>query len=218
MIKILLLEDDKLFASSLIDLLDDENYLIHHCEDGEKFLSEAYENYYDLYLLDINVPKIDGLQTLKLLREEKNNTPAIFITSYKDKQSLKNAFSNGADDFLIKPFDTEELLLRIKSLLKRARKITEEITIDKLVFNPRFNTILKNKKEVHLSNKVANLLKLFYENNNSIVSKEMIIERLWSYDEEYSEGSLRVYINTIQKLFDTKKITNIKNIGYKIEF
>ncbi|HIP13360.1 MAG TPA: response regulator transcription factor [Arcobacter sp.] len=218
MIKILLLEDDELFASTIIDVLEDESYIITHCIDGEEFLNIAYENYFDLYLLDINVPKINGLDTLKTLREEKNNTPAIFLTSYKDKTTLQNAFKNGADDFLTKPFDIDELNLRILSLLKRAGKITKTITIDDIVFNPKLNTVLKDGNEEQLSNKVAELLKLFYEHNGSIVSKEMIIQRLWSYDEEYSEGSLRVYITKIQKLFSNKKITNIKNIGYKVEF
>jgi len=218
MIKILLLEDDELFASTIIDILEDENYLLTHCKDGEEFLTKAYESYFDLYLLDINVPKLNGLDTLKALREEKNNTPAIFLTSYKDKETLKDAFTNGADDFLTKPFDIDELTLRIQSLLKRAGKIDSNITIGNLTFNPKFNTILKDNKEEQLSNKVAELFKLFYENNGSIVTKEMIIERLWSYTEEYSEGSLRVYITKIQKLFDEKKITNIKNIGYKVEF
>ena len=168
--------------------------------------------------MDINVPKINGLDALKNLREEKNNTPAIFLTSYKDKTTLQEAFKNGADDFLTKPFDIDELNLRIQSLLKRSGKITQTINIDDITFNPELNTIVKDNKEEQLSNKVAQLLKLFYENNGTIVSKDMIIQRLWSYDEEYSEGSLRVYITKIQKLFKDKKITNIKNIGYKVEF
>jgi DNA-binding response OmpR family regulator len=217
MINILLLEDDELFAETLIDYLEECQYNITHVVDGEVFISNAYEENYDIYLLDINVPKINGLDSLKEIREHKN-TPAIFLTSYKDKDTLKEGFLSGADDFLTKPFDMDELDLRIHSILRRSGKAIDTIKIDDIEYNPELNTIYKNGEDVNLGAKAIELFKLFYENNGKIVTKDMIIERLWGYDEEYSEGSLRVYITKVQKLFNSKKITNIKNVGYKVEF
>lgn len=217
MIKILLLEDDKLFASTLIDYLEESGYLLTHVTNGNMFLSYAYEKNFDIYLLDINVPKINGLDSLKEIRHF-NNTPAIFITSHKDKATLKECFLSGADDFLRKPFELDELYLRIQSILKRSGKISNVVTIDDIKYNPKLNTISKNDQDINLGAKPIELFKLFYENNHQIVTKDMIIKRLWKYDENYSEGSIRVYITKIQKLFNSKKITNIKNIGYKIEF
>ncbi|MDD2698137.1 MAG: response regulator transcription factor [Arcobacteraceae bacterium] len=218
MIKILLLEDDELFAETLIDNLEEYDYQICHTSNGESFLASAYENNFDIYLLDINVPLIDGMKSLQEIRRLNDNTPAVFLTSYKDKETLKNGFLSGCDDYLTKPFDIDELDLRIKSLLKRSGKSYDLIQFENLIYDPLIQTITKDGVDMACGQKVNELFKLFFENRGKIVTKEMIVTRLWGYDEEYSEGSLRVYVTKLQKLFDTKKIYNIKNIGYKIEF
>lgn len=218
MIKILLLEDDLLFAETLIDFLEDEDFSITHLLDGENFLNNAYESYYDIYLMDINVPKLNGLETLQELRNNQNNTPTIFLTSYKDKDTLLQGFLKGCDDYMTKPFDMDELLLRIHALLKRSGKAIDTIEIDNVTYNPSNNTISKDNITLDLTQKVIELFKLCYENNGGIVTKEMIIDRLWGYDENYSEGSIRVYMSKLQSIFESKKITNIKSIGYKVEF
>ena len=119
MYKILVLEDDELFASTVEDFLSDEGFIVDIATDGEECLSLNYNKNYDLYIFDINVPKITGLDLLSNLRESEDNTPTIFLTSYKDKDTLHNAFLKGCDDYLKKPVDLDELLLRIKALLKR---------------------------------------------------------------------------------------------------
>ena len=215
--KLLLLEDDELFASTICDFLELENYDVIHVKDGEEFIELAYEKSFDLFLLDINVPKINGLDSLKKVRED-NQTPCIFLTSFKDKETLTQAFQNGADDYLTKPFDIDELNLRIQSILRRSGKLVHNIFIDDVEFDVQNETFKKAGLNVPMPQKVVQLFKLFYENNGNVVTKDMIIARLWEYDEEYSIGSLRVYITKLQKLFDSKKITNIKNVGYKIEF
>ena len=227
MIKVLLLEDDELFSLSLIDYLSEfGNCNITHTISSHEFLEFTFKNRYDIYLLDINIPDINGLELLKELRQSDDETPAIFLTSYKDKETLKNSFLSGGDDFLTKPFDMDELILRINSLIKRFKKHTI-INIGDIEFNLDNKTVKKNGKLIKFGLKALDLFELFYQNNNSIVSKDMIINRLWNTDEEYSDGSLRVYVNSIKKLFqenetiDKKelfKITNIKNIGYKIEY
>lgn len=217
--KILLLEDDTLFCETLEDFLDDEGFIVHTASDGEEALSLNFENNYDLYLLDINVPKINGLDLLKELRQSGDNTPTIYLTSYKDKETLKEGFLNGADDYLTKPVDMEELLLRINSLLKRCGKQQECIKINKdLIFNPTTKRILKDGEDLNAPVKVTQLFELCLENRQAIVTKEMIVDRLWSVGEEYSEGSIRVYINNVKKLLGSKSISNIKGVGYKIEF
>ena len=216
--KILLLEDDDLFASSLIDFLEDEGFDIDHAIDGEELLNFNYENNYDLYLLDINVPKISGLELLRNLRDSGDNTPSMFLTSYKDKDTLKDGFSCGADDFLTKPVDLDELILRITAILKRSGKQFQNIRIQNLEFNPISKEIMQNGSMLRLPIKVIELFELFCENNNKIVSKEQIISRLWNTNEEFSEGSIRVYINKIKQLLQNNSIVNIKGVGYKINF
>lgn len=219
MSKILILEDDKLFCESLEDFLSDEGFEVDTASNGEEALDKNFENNYDLYLLDINVPKINGLDLLKELRQSGDDTPSIFLTSYKDKETLQQGFINGADDYLKKPVDLDELLLRINSLLKRCGKQIQEVTLNNgLMYNPQTKRLLKDDRDLQVPNKVIDLFELCLENRNSIVSKEMIVEKLWSINEEYSEGSIRVYVNNLKKLLPSDSLINIKGIGYKVEF
>ncbi len=217
--KILVLEDDELFASTVEDFLSDEGFDIDLAFNGEECLRKNYEKNYDLYIFDINVPKINGLELLQHLRKSQDNTPTIFLTSYKDKDTLQDAFLNGCDDYLKKPVDLDELLLRIKALLKRNKKQFDNIKLsENIVFNPQNKRVYEDNIDLNLSMKILELLELFIENRGNIVTKEMIISKLWSTSEEYSEGSIRVYINQIKKLLDKDSIINIKGVGYKIEF
>ncbi len=219
MFKILVLEDDILFANTLEDFLTEEGFAVDLAFNGEECLDLNYENKYDLYIFDINVPKVSGLELLKQLKNAGDETPTIFLTSYKDKDTLQQAFLNGCDDYLKKPVDLDELILRIKALLKRNKKQFEIVNINStLSFNPETKRVYENGVDLNLSTKVSELLELFIENRGLIVTKEMIISKLWSVDEDYSEGSIRVYINHIKKILGKESILNIKGIGYKIEF
>jgi len=221
MINILLLEDDELFSLSLIDYLEEfADVKITHANTANRMLDLIYENRYDLYLLDINLPDINGLDLLKDIRNATDETPTIFLTSYKDKDTLIKGFENGADDFLTKPFDMDELILRIHSLMKRVKK-QNLIILGDVEFNFDTKEVKKDGEITKFSLKALELFELFYQNNNAIVTKDMIINRLWTANESYSEGSIRVYVNSIKKLFtdgDLFSISNIKNIGYKIEY
>ncbi|AXH15155.1 response regulator transcription factor [Malaciobacter mytili] len=219
MYKILILEDDELFAQTLEDFLEEENFEVDIANDGEEALELNYNNNYDLYLLDINVPKLNGLELLKELRGSGDETATIFLTSYKDKDTLEQGFLSGCDDYIKKPVDLDELLLRIKSILKRCGKVIESIKLkEDLIFNPITKRVYQDGKDLNIPIKIVSLLELFLENKESIITKEMIISKLWSVSEEYSEGSIRVYINNLKKILGKDSITNIKGIGYKIEF
>lgn len=216
--KILVLEDDELFLESLEDFLEDEGFDIKTASNGEEVLNLTYENNFDLYLFDINVPKIDGISLLKELRNAGDNTPAIYLTSYKDKEKLTQGFLTGCDDYLKKPIDLDELLLRVQSLLKRSGKVFEEIKLtENLTFDPLNRRVLENGTDINLAGKIIDLLELFLEKKERLITKEMIINRLWGCSEGYSEGSIRVYINNLKKLLGKDAIKNIKGIGYKIE-
>jgi DNA-binding response OmpR family regulator len=221
MLEILLLEDDELFSLSLIDYLEEfANIKITHVGNSTKMLELIYDNRFDLYLLDINLPDINGLDLLKDIRSSTDETPTIFLTSYKDKETLRKGFLNGADDFLTKPFDMDELILRINCLMKRVKK-QKIINLDDVEFNFDTKEVKKEGELLKFSLKALELFELFYQNNNAIVTKDMIINRLWNASESYSDGSIRVYVNNIKKLFTSDeifKITNIKNVGYKIEY
>lgn len=215
MSKILFLEDDTLFAESVIDFLEEEGYMVHYTPNGQNALEATYKNRYDLYLLDINVPLIDGLTFLKELRESDDETPAIFLTSYKDKEVLKNSFAIGADDYLCKPFDIDELLLRIEALLRRTKKEKHKC-INLLCHDEVHKRILYDGMEVDLSKKEYELLLILMQHANQVVPRELIIDSLWSCSEAGSAGAIRVYINRIKQLIPILDIQNIRGIGYKL--
>ena len=218
MFNILLLEDDELFASTVEDFLTEEGFEVDIASDGEECLELNFKKNYDLYIFDINVPKINGLELLEQLRTSGDNTPSIFLTSYKDKDTLHNAFLSGCDDYLKKPADLDELILRIKALLKRNKKQFKVIDLsNNFTFNPSTKRVYENEVDLNLPIKVLDLIELFLENKGEIVTKNMIISKLWTTQEEYSEGSIRVYINQIKKILGKDAISNIKGIGYKIE-
>jgi len=217
--KILVLEDDELFASTLEDFLEDEGFEVDIAYDGEQCLDLNFDKNYDLYIFDINVPKINGLDLLEQLRKAGDETPSIFLTSYKDKDTLHDGFLRGCDDYLRKPVDLDELTLRIKALLKRNKKQFDIIDLgSNITFNPQTKRVYENEKDLNLPIKVLELLELFIENRGEIVTKDMIISKLWTASDEYSEGSIRVYINSVKKLLGKESLSNIKGVGYKIEF
>lgn len=218
MYKILVLEDDELFLETLEDFLSDEGFIVETATNGQSVMELCYENSYDLYLFDINVPKLNGIDLLKELRKNNDDTSTIYLTSYKDKEMLTKGFMTGCDDYLKKPVDLDELLLRIQSLLKRSGKSFSEIKLtEELTFEPKSRRVLKNGEDLYIANKVIDLLELFLERKDAIITKDMIIDKLWGFEEDYSEGSIRVYINNLKKLVGKEKIKNIKGVGYKIE-
>ena len=201
----------------MIDFLEELNFDVDISFNGEDALNKSYENYYDLYLFDINVPKINGIELLKSLRENDIKTPTIFLTSYKDDDTLHKCFINGCDDFLRKPFKIDELLLRINAVLKRTGRILNEINLGEECHYDFYNRcVYLKEKKIHLHLKVIQLLEFFIENNNKIVSKKEIIDKLWSANENHSDGAVRLYISKIRKIIGKDKIISIKKVGYKI--
>ncbi|MCH9814763.1 MAG: response regulator transcription factor [Epsilonproteobacteria bacterium] len=216
-IKILVLEDDQLFAESLEDFLTEMGFEITLCNNGECALDSSYEYHYDLLLLDVNVPKLNGFEVLQSIRKQNDNTPAIFLTSFKDKASLLKGFDKGADDYLKKPVDMDELHSRITALLRRTNCIIETIPIGQYHYHPNQKMLKLGSKELVLSKKLSDLLELLIEHQNQLVTKEMITEKLWEWDKAPSEGALRVYINELKKILGKEMIQNQKGLGYKLE-
>ncbi len=219
MYKILILEDDLLFLETLEDFLTSEGFLVDCAKNSNEALELNYKNSYDLYIFDINLPEISGLELLKLLRDSNDKTATIFLTSYKDSDTLKDAFLKGCDDYIKKPVDLDELLLRVKAVLKRVNRSFEKIILeDGLIFDQENRRVYRDNIDVSLAIKAMDLLELFVQNQGKIVSKDEIITKLWGFNESYSEGSIRVYINQIKKLFKKENvIQNIKSVGYRFE-
>lgn len=214
MARILIVEDDKLFNETLEDFLDEEGYDVQCVLDPYSALDLSYENLFDLYLFDVNLPYENGFELLKKLRESGDDTPCIFITSREDKASLKEGFEKGGDDYIQKPVDLDELLLRVQAVLRRQIR-KEIITIDKYQFDILTKTLYKDDKALDISSKGAELLLVLLEGKGNVVTSEQIKERLWSTSEEASDGALRVYITQLKKYFPIQ-IHNVRGVGYQM--
>jgi len=212
--KILLLEDDKLFNETLQDFLEEEGFGVDCVLDPYSALDLSYENNYDLYLFDVNLPYESGFDLLKKLRASGDETPTIFITSRNDKASLHEGFTQGGDDYIRKPVDLDELLLRMNAVLRRQVR-SEKIHIDGYQFDIVTKKLYHQGNDVNLSLKSAELLLVLLEGKGEVVPMERIKSQLWPASEEASDGALRVYIAQLKKYFP-EQIENIRGVGYQM--
>lgn len=215
--KLLLLEDDITLSETIVEYFEDEGFEVEQSFDGEEALSYVYETKYDLLLLDVNVPLLNGFEFLKQIREKQDKTPAIFITSLNSMDSLEEGFNSGCDDYIKKPFELKELLLRVKTILKREYFNKEEVLKigTELTFNMTSYELKNGEEKLNLNNKELKLLKLFLLNQNELLDHERIYDYVWDYDEEPSDNSLRTYIKNLRKIIGKERIVSLKKLGYR---
>ena len=216
--KLLLLEDDMALSETIVDYFESLDYDIVAVYDGYSAIDTIYEHNFDLLLLDVNVPDINGFEILKSIREQDVQTPAIFITSLNSMIDLEEGFSSGCDDYIKKPFALKELKLRVQTILKREffHKKDDKIKIDEDIYYDTSNDMLSIKdKQIQINNKDSKLLKLFLKNKDTLISHEMINTALWEYDEDISPSALRTYIKNLRKYLGKEKIVSIKKSGYR---
>lgn len=217
MTQILLVEDDETLSELISEYLSEQGYDVTVCADAKAALDTAYERNFDILILDVKLPKGDGFSLLRELRRLGNDTPAIFTTSLNTLQDLEIGYKSGCDDYLKKPYELKELLLRIQILLKRKFSHVNDEFIelnDGYKFYPSSKTLRQNGQIVSLSNKESELLALFLENKNTLISKETIFDKIWNYGEEPSELSLRVYVKNLRRILGKDAIINRRGDGY----
>jgi len=213
--RILLLEDDPLFGETLVDFLEEEGYEVVHYLEAKSAIEATYEEEFDIYLLDVNVPDINGFDLLKQLRDSGDRTAAIYITSARDKEALSKGFHCGADDYMKKPIDLDELLLRIKAQLRRIKN-PQKISVGKYYFDKERLVLYEGDTPVSMPKKQAELLALLLDNKGEVVTTEEILQELYG-DDNPGTGALRVYINKLKQIFGKEAISNIRGIGYCFE-
>jgi DNA-binding response OmpR family regulator len=214
--KILLLEDDKLLNETLEDFLEEEGFDVDVALDPYTALELTYKQKYDLYLFDVNLPYESGFDLLKKLRQSSDLTPTIFLTSRDDRDSLAEGFSTGADDYMKKPIDLDELLMRIRAILRRLVR-QERMQIGEYTLDMAGKMLYKGDEVLDITKKAVELLILLIELNREVVSSEVIKSRLWAAGQNASDGVIRVYIAQLKKYFPDA-IVNIRGIGYRWEY
>jgi len=218
--KILLLEDDIALADVISEYLEDNNFELDLVYDGEEALTQAYESKYDLYIFDVNVPVLKGFDLLKTLRANGDTTPAIFITSLNDIDDVSKGFESGADDYIKKPFELAELLLRIKNIQKRSftQQRSSIIQIaDNITFDLETELLSTRYESISLPQKELKLLKHFLQHPNEIVTFENLYKVMWDYDETVSPESLRAHIKNLRRHLTQDMIQNLRGVGYRFE-
>ncbi len=215
--KLLLLEDDLTLSETIVDYFEEQGFDVVAVYDGDEANEIIYEQSFDLFLFDVNVPSINGFKLLKEARKEGNKTPAIFITSLNSMDSLEQGFESGCDDYIRKPFELKELLLRVQTIIKREYSNKEEFVqiSQNIKFNTKTNELIKDNEVLLLNFKELKLLKFFLQNSDELLSHERIYDYVWDYDEEPSDNSLRTYIKNLRKALGKDKIVSLKKLGYR---
>ncbi|MBU5352954.1 MULTISPECIES: response regulator transcription factor [Paenibacillus] len=221
--RILIAEDEVHLAEAVSQILKKNNYSVDMVHDGRSGLDYAQSGIYDLLLLDIMMPEMDGISVLKTLRSEGNHTPVILLTAKGELSDKVSGLDYGADDYIAKPFATEELLARIRAALRRKGEVIPEdgLRFGDIELNTTQLKLSVQDKEIKLNLKENELLELLITRKQAITSKEQIIEKLWGFDSDVEYNNVEVYISFLRKkltfLNSAVRINTIRGVGYVLE-
>lgn len=221
--KLLLVEDEKQLSEALTQILKKNKYLVDAVFNGEDGLDYALTDIYDVIILDIMIPKLNGLEVLKKIREEDISTPVILLTAKGQVSDKVRGLDLGADDYLPKPFEPEELLARLRALCRRKGEIINDNILSFLDFSLNLSTYILESKSgnVRLALKEIEILKYFLLRPQKVVNKEELITKVWGFESEAENNNIEVYISFIRKKLQyvgsEAKISTIRGVGYKLE-
>ncbi len=220
--KLLLVEDEYGLADALGEILKKENYTVDISNDGESGYENALTGIYDCIILDIMLPKMNGLDVLKNLRNNKIETPILLLTAKSEVDDKIRGLDYGADDYLTKPFSTGELLARVRAVTRRKGSITD--------INPKYGDIMLDIKKgelicgsnsVLLGRKESQMMEVLISNSGQIITKEQFVKKVWGYDDDSEYNNVEVYISFLRKklqmLHSTVTIKTRRSIGYCLD-
>ncbi len=221
--KILVIEDDHKIARAIKKGLEQDKYTVDTFFDGKSGLGRALSNEYNLIVLDRMLPEVDGINICKIIRQERISIPIIILTARDKINDRVDGLNAGADDYLVKPFAFEELLARVRALLRRPKEIQSEIlSLDNLVLDPIGFIVKRQNTIINLSAKEFTLLEYLMRNPGRILTKDMIINSVWNYDANILPNTVEVFIGYLRQKIDrafpnqTQLIKTVRGFGYKI--
>ncbi|CAB5088823.1 Two-component transcriptional response regulator, OmpR family [Olavius algarvensis associated proteobacterium Delta 3] len=217
--RLLVVEDEKKVASFIKKGLEEEGYAVDLASDGETGLSMALDRIHDLVILDLNLPKMDGLSILKQMRDQKTSTPVLLLTVRASIEDRVLGLDTGADDYLPKPFAFQELLARVRALLRRqADAQPPYLQIADLRLDPAQRVVYRGEQKIDLTPKEFALLDYFMRNQDRVLTRTMIAEHVWDYNFDTETNVIDVYVNYLRKKIDTdrdsKLIHTVRGVGY----
>lgn len=216
-LKILLAEDDLNLGVLLVDYLETEGFDVKLCKDGEIALKAFETNEYNLCLLDVMLPKLDGFSLAKEIKNKDTKIPILFITAKSLKEDKLKGYSIGADDYITKPFDEEELLWKIKAVIRRmpehkVEKLTKRITLGKYIFDYENQSLVLNNSTKRITEKEGELLLYLYNHKNKVIKREDLLKEIWGENDYFLGRSLDVFITKIRKYLKDDPNLNIENV------
>ena len=214
-ITVLLVEDEQTLAMIIKDTLEENDFIIHTANDGEEGLSLFFELHPDVLVADVMMPKMDGFEMVRRIRQTDKQTPVLFLTARSAINDVVEGFELGANDYLKKPFGIQELIIRIKALMGKAFLFTE----NKVANHPVAQTLLHAGTRQELSHRESEILKRLCENRNQVVNTQDVLLELWGDDSFFNSRSLHVFITKLRhKLSQDEqiRIVNVRGIGYKL--
>ncbi|MBE5754818.1 MAG: response regulator transcription factor [Clostridiales bacterium] len=219
--KILLVDDERQLTDALSSILKKNNFAVDCAYNGEDGLDLALSGIYDLIVLDIMMPKIDGLSVLKTLRESKCDTPILMLSAKSDISDKIIGLNLGADDYIAKPFDTNELLARIRALLRRKATFTGDVlSYGDISLDRDTVKLLKGEKSIALGKKEFQILEMLILNAGKSIDKEKFIEKIWGYDTDAEYNTIEVYVSFLRKKLNAvgskTEIKSLRGIGYTL--
>ncbi len=221
--RVLLVEDEVRLSQALVEIFKKNQYGIDAVYTGTEGLKFAQSGIYDVIILDVMLPEMDGFTILQKIRESKNSVPVLLLTAKDEVSDKIKGLDTGADDYMTKPFSTEELLARVRALSRRKSEVKEEcLTFGDMILNISNCEIQKiGGKSIKLSLKELQVLELFFENPHKVIKKEKIIEKIWGGDSDAEYNNVEVYISFIRKKMETVGITTVirttRGVGYSFE-
>ena len=220
--RILLVEDEKELSNALTAILKHSNYSVDAVYDGEDALYYLETQNYDAVILDVMIPKIDGIQVLKTIRQAQNHIPVLMLTAKSEIDDRVVGLDAGADDYLTKPFATKELLARLRSVTRRQGELTDSIiTVGNISLNRTTFELSSKYGSFRLANKEFQVLEMLMTNNGQLISTEKFMDRIWGYESEAEINVVWVHISYLRKKLTALKaniaIKANRNMGYSLE-
>ena len=217
--KVLIVEDEEMLNNIIAKRLKVESMTVDQCYNGEDGLDYIATSSYDVIVMDIMMPKLDGHAVVRQMREDGNKTPVLFLTAKDTLQDKVSGLNLGADDYLVKPFEFDELIARIYALARRNRnQATEDIIAGPLRINGKSRAVSLNDEPITLTAKEFDLLFYLASNQNIVVSRQQILDHVWEYDYESYSNLIDVYIKDLRKKIDIdedrKLIQTVRGVGY----
>jgi DNA-binding response OmpR family regulator len=220
--KLLIVEDEIRLCEALAEILKKNKYIVDMVHDGEAGLDYGMSDVYDAIILDIMLPKMDGVEVLRQLRANHINTPVIMLTARYLTGDKVDGLDAGADDYLTKPFETDELLARLRALTRRKGEVqSEDLTIGDLTLKTHTSELSCDSKSIPLSLKEFQMMEILFRNADRIITKELLIEKVWGFDSEAVHNNVEVYVSFLRKkmkhLGSQVEIHTARGIGYRIK-